>query len=43
MPVTFKFPLKNDFLDEKILTQEKFFQFFLRLVSNEDIEKIFSE
>jgi hypothetical protein len=34
---------KNDHLDPNTLTQEKFFQFYLRLVSKEDIEKIFSE
>jgi hypothetical protein len=28
-------------IDEKILTEEKFFQLFLRLVSSNEVEQIF--
>jgi hypothetical protein len=33
---------KNDMLDENVLTCDKFFQLFLRIVSKEDIEQIFA-
>ena len=32
---------ENDMIGESVLTEEKFFQLFLRLVSKEDIEQIF--
>jgi hypothetical protein len=33
---------RNDMMDENILTCDKFFQLFLRIVSKEDIEQIFA-